>query len=130
MFRNTRAALAAMIIPAALIGVGCAKKTVVGKWTGTMDNMPMTMEFKEDKSFTQGMTVAMAGAIEVTGTWSVDGEKLAFTATDVKAGGRSVMAMVPANMKSKLSQNVTFKLESGNLILIGNGQSATLTPVK
>jgi hypothetical protein len=130
MFRNTRAALAALIVPAALIGVGCAKKTVVGKWSGTMDNMPLTIEFKEDRSFTQSMTVPTAGAIEATGRWAVDGKQLIIITTDVKAGGKSVMAMVPANMKSQLNQTVTFKFDSEVLILTRYGQHEILTPIK
>lgn len=125
---NTRAALAALIFLPALT-LGCAKKTVVGKWSGTQNGMNVTMEFKDGGAFTQDTTTPM-GPIQAVGTWKVAGESITLATTDVTMKGASVMAMIPANMKAMLNQNATFKFEKDDLILTNKGQSLTLTPLK
>ena len=110
--------------------VGCAKPSPVGKWTGTVSGMSgSTIEFTADNKVKQTATSPM-GSVDAEGTYKVNGEKLDITITSVKAGGKDIMGMLPANVKSNLTQSVTWALKEGNLELIGNGGPTTLTPVK
>ena len=110
--------------------VGCAKPSPVGKWTGTVAGMTgSTIEFTADNKVKQTATSPM-GSVEAEGTYTVNGEKLDIKIASVKAGGKDIMAMLPANVKSNLNQSVTWALKEGNLELIGNGGPTVLTPVK
>ena len=110
--------------------VGCAKPSPVGKWTGTVSGMTgSTIEFTADNKVKQTATSPM-GSVEAEGTYEVNGEKLDIKIASVKAGGKDIMAMLPANVKSNLNQSVTWALKEGNLELIGAGGPTTLTPVK
>jgi hypothetical protein len=129
-----RAAAAALLVPAIVLTVGCAKKTVVGKWKGTIEapmagSVTATIEYKEDGTMTQSATTAM-GQINVTGTYKVEGENIALTVTDLTSGGRSVMAMLPPAAKSSLNSTSTFKLEGDQLTLTSKGKNQTFTRVK
>ena len=57
------------------------------------------------------------GPIEAAGTYKVEGEQLNITVTDVKAGGRSVMALLPPQIKDKLNQKVLWKIEGDTMTL-------------
>lgn len=110
--------------------VGCAKPSPVGKWSGTVAGMTgSTIEFTADNKVKQTATSPM-GSVEAEGTYAVNGEKLDIKIASVKAGGKDIMAMLPANVKSNLNQSVTWALKEGNLELIGAGGPTTLTPVK
>ena len=110
--------------------VGCAKPSPVGKWSGTVAGMTgSTIEFTADNKVKQTAASPM-GSVDAEGTYKVNGEKLDITITSVKAGGKDIMAMLPANVKSNLNQSVTWALKEGNLELIGTGGPTVLTPVK
>jgi len=110
--------------------VGCGKPSPVGKWSGTVAGMTgSTIEFTADNKVKQTATSPM-GSVEAEGTYTVNGEKLDIKIASVKAGGKDIMAMLPANVKSNLNQSVTWALKEGNLELIGAGGPTTLTPVK
>ena len=110
--------------------VGCAKPSPVGKWSGTVAGMTgSTIEFTADNKVKQTATSPM-GSVDAEGTYTVNGEKLDIAITSVKAGGRDIMAMLPAQMKANLNQSVKWSLKEGNLELIGNGGPTVLTPVK
>jgi hypothetical protein len=110
--------------------VGCAKPSPVGKWTGTVSGMAgSTIEFTADNKVKQSAKSPM-GSVDAEGTYKVNGDKIDIAITSVKAGGRDVTGMLPANVKSNLNQSVTWALKEGNLELIGAGGPTTLTPVK
>jgi hypothetical protein len=88
-----------------------------------------TIEFTADNKVKQSAKSPM-GSVDAEGTYKVNGDKLDIAITSVKAGGRDVMGMLPANVKSNLNQSVTWALKEGNLELIGAGGPTTLTPVK
>jgi hypothetical protein len=110
--------------------VGCAKPSPVGKWTGTVSGMAgSTIEFTADNKVKQSAKSPM-GSVDAEGTYTVNGEKIDIAITSVKAGGRDVMALLPAQAKANLNQSVKWSLKDGNLELIGNGGPTVLTPVK
>lgn len=110
--------------------VGCAKPSPVGKWTGTVSGMTgSTIEFTADNKVKQTATSPM-GAVDAEGTYKVNGEQLDISITSVKMGGKDMMAMLPAQVKSNLNQSVKWAIKEGNLELIGSGGPTTLTPVK
>lgn len=110
--------------------VGCAKPSPVGKWTGTVSGMTgSTIEFTADNKVKQTATSPM-GAVDAEGTYKVNGEQLDISITSVKMGGKDMMAMLPAQVKSNLNQSVKWTIKEGNLELIGSGGPTTLTPVK
>jgi len=110
--------------------VGCAKPSPVGKWTGTVSGMTgSTIEFTADNKVKQTATSPM-GAVDAEGTYKVNGEQLDISITSVKMGGKDMMAMLPAQVKSDLNQSVKWAIKEGNLELIGSGGPTTLTPVK
>jgi len=123
MSRVFRAALAACVIPAVVLTVGCKKPGLEGKWTGSVSNMQSTLEFQGGGTFKQTSTAPVVGSVEATGTYKIEGEKVNITVSDAKAGGKSVIAMLPPQMKQ---QSVTFKVDGDSLTLNG----ATLTRVK
>lgn len=126
MSRYFSAAAAALLVPAIVLTVGCKKPGVEGKWQGTVQNMSTTMEFQADGQFKQSTQAPMA-QIEGTGTYKVDGEKINITIADAKAGGRSVMAMLPAAMKQ---QSGTWKRDGDKLTLSIGTSTLELTAVK
>ncbi len=110
--------------------VGCAKPSPVGKWTGTVSGMTgSTIEFTADNKVKQTATSPM-GAVDAEGTYKLNGDKLDISITSVKMGGKDMMAMLPAQVKSNLNQSLTWSIKEGNLELIGSGGPTTLTPVK
>jgi len=110
--------------------VGCAKPSPVGKWTGTISGMTgSTIEFTADNKVKQTATSPM-GAVDAEGTYKLNGDKLDISITSVKMGGKDMMAMLPAQVKSNLNQSLTWAIKEGNLELTGNGGPTTLTPVK
>ncbi|MFM7188084.1 MAG: hypothetical protein ACKO14_09740 [Armatimonadota bacterium] len=110
--------------------VGCAKPSPVGKWTGTVSGMTgSTIEFTADNKVKQTATSPM-GAVDAEGTYKLNGDKLDISITSVKMGGKDMMAMLPAQVKSNLNQSLTWAIKEGNLELTGNGGPTTLTPVK
>src|SRR6185436_20454300 len=80
---------------------GCAKPTVVGKWTGTVDlfgqKMPAVMEFKKDGTLTQNLKSSI-GEAAASGTYTVDGKHLAMYLQKVSALGKTIN--LPENSKS------------------------------
>jgi hypothetical protein len=88
-----------------------------------------TIEFTADNKVKQTATSPM-GAVDAEGTYKVDGEKLDISITSVKMGGKDMMSMLPAQVKSNLNQSLKWAIKEGNLELIGNGGPTTLTPVK
>ena len=110
----------APVVPAIVLAVGCAKPTPVGKWSGVINNAGQsTIEFTADNKVTLNGTVALLGAIVATGTYSLEGEKISIKITDVAKDGKSVMAMIPANLRGALDQNTTWKIEGETLDLGG-----------
>lgn len=122
-----------MIAVVATLGVslvGCAKPSPVGKWTGTVSGMTgSTIEFTADNKVKQTASSPM-GAVDAEGTYKVNGDKLDIAITSVKMGGKDMMSMLPAQVKSSLNQSVTWAIKEGNLELVGSGGPTTLTPVK
>jgi hypothetical protein len=128
------AAAVALLIPSIVLTVGCAKKTIVGKWTGSIEypmlgNVTANIEYKEGGAMTQTATTPR-GQVEVTGTYKAEGENLTLAVTDVKLGGNSVMGLLPPAAKSNLNKTVAFKLDGETLTLTEKGQSQTFTRVK
>lgn len=125
--------IVSMIAVVATLGVslvGCAKPSPVGKWTGTVSGMTgSTIEFTADNKVKQTATSPM-GAVDAEGTYKLNGDKLDISITTVKMGGKDMMAMLPAQVKSNLNQSLKWAIKEGNLELIGNGGPTTLTPVK
>lgn len=125
--------IVSMIAVVATLGVslvGCAKPSPVGKWTGNVGGMTgSTIEFTADNKVKQTASSPL-GAVDAEGTYKINGDKLDIAITSVKAGGRDVMAMLPAQAKSNLNQSVTWAIKEGNLELVGSGGPTTLTPVK
>ncbi len=117
----------APIVPAIVLTIGCAKPTPVGKWTGPISGLGQsTLELTADNKVSVSGNLAMLGAVTATGTYSLDGEKISIKIADLQSGGKSVMAMIPANMRGALDQNDTWKIEDGSLY-IGTGK---FDPVK
>lgn len=109
---------ALLAVPALVVSIGCAKPTPVGKWTGPVTGLGQsTLEFSADNKVTVNGNIMMIGAVTATGTYTLDGEKIAMKFTDLQSGGKSVMAMIPANMRGALDQNDTWKIEDGTLII-------------
>jgi hypothetical protein len=125
--------IVSMIAVVATLGVslvGCAKPSPVGKWTGTVSGMTgSTIEFTADNKVTQTASSPM-GAVDAEGTYKVNGDKLDIAITSVKMGGKDMMSMLPAQVKSSLNQSVKWSIKEGNLELVGNAGPTTLTPVK
>lgn len=131
MFPNARALRLATVLPALVLVVGCAKPTPVGKWTGTMEGTGQsTIELTKENTVTwQGsVTAPVIGnvTLDASGTYTLDGEKIAIKITEVKSGGRSVLNLLPPDMRGKLDQNTTWKVD-GDTLTLGNSQ---LTRVK
>ncbi|WP_394796611.1 hypothetical protein [Armatimonas sp.] len=115
---------AMLIVPALILSVGCKKPTPVGKWSGTINNIPGTLELKEGGQL--GVIVsAMGQSITISGTWSTNGDKI--TTAMTSATPAMAMSFVPANMRSSTG---TWKVEGDTLTLISNGGTQTYTRVK
>lgn len=126
MSRSFLAAATALLVPAIVLTVGCKKPGVEGKWQGTVQKMSTTMEFMADGQFKQSTTAPMA-QIEATGTYKVTGENITITIADAKAGGRSVIAMLPPAMKQ---QSGTWKRDGDKLNLTVGTGTVELTAMK
>ena len=118
MFALPRMLRLAPVVPAIVLAVGCAKPTPVGKWTGPITGMGQaTLELTADNKVTVNGNLAVLGAVTATGTYSLDGEKISIKISDLQSGGKSVMSMIPANMRGALDQNDTWKIEDGALMI-------------
>lgn len=108
---------------------GCAKPTIVGKWTGNVPiggrALPGTLDLKSDNTMAMSLTAPMMGAINATGTYSSEGDNLTVTATSATIAGKSFQ--LPANMRTNTSP---FKLDGDKMTLTQNGQSFELTRSK
>jgi hypothetical protein len=122
MNMQTKSRYSSLCVLAVLLGVvivsGCAKKTVVGKWTGTLPGpggMPLqgSVEFKEDGTASQVISV-MGQSATVQGTYKYENDTLTETLNSISAAGQNRQLNGSANM---LSAKV--KLD---------GDSMTLTP--
>lgn len=122
--RTTNGLLVLLI--GAVCMIGCAgKPSVVGKWNSSTQMGDMTMELKEDGTFTQTM---MGGKVLANGTYKLEtaGEetKLSFHVTKVTAGGNDVTKMVPAG---QIDQTGTVKIEKDKFTMTqtAGGQSVS-----
>ncbi len=117
-----------------LLTTGCMKKSVVGKWSGSL-SMPgaigpsvnAILEYKPDG--TETITINEAGRTFVAnGKYTVKDDTLMETMSSISTRGRTY-SMPPQSSKAKSTH---FKLDGDNLILStpGVSQSLTLTRVK
>lgn len=125
---------ALMLASLLLLLTGCHKDTVVGKWSGTAPGpggaaFAMTYNFTEDgketiNASTQGGPVSFA--VNVDGTYKVDGANLTQTITSGTMGSRT-FNLPPGKMPT-----APFTLDGDKLTLTSpqSGQTMTLTRVK
>ncbi len=124
-----------LLLPALALS-GCApKKTIVGKWQGSVaqrgGTMNTTFEFTQDGKENIGLQEQM-GAMSInmsaSGTYSVADTTLTQNMTSMTFGGKTIP--VPANQAQ--SQTNSFTLDGDHLTLTnpGNKQSLSLTRVK
>jgi len=105
-------------VPALVVSIGCAKPTPVGKWTGPITGLGQsTLELTADNKVSVSGNLMLIGAVTATGTYSLDGDKIKIKINDLMSGGKSVLNMVPANMRGALDQNDTWKIEDGALFI-------------
>lgn len=116
---------ATLIIPAVVLSVGCKKTTPVGKWSGNFNNIPATFEFKEGGQMSVTATAPVVGQVSLSGTWSVDGDKLTYNLTS--GNPPIIMTMVGAKVRQSTG---AFKIEGDTLTLNSDGTGLPLTRVK
>lgn len=123
-----RGAMCAVLCVAFLLLGGCAPATPVGKWNGVMDvkgvQLAATIEFKADGTLAQ-TTKSPLGEMSATGTYKVDGDKLALHVNTLQLG--SVQIPVPAQVAD---QNATFKIEGDKMTFTRDGKDVPFTRVK
>lgn len=136
MQNRLRPILGLTLATTSLLLAGCAP-SLVGKWKGNMaGSNPAgikaegTMEFKSDGNFVQSVNAPPFGSVVASGTYKAEGENLDLNVKDIQAGGKSVMALVPAQAKEKLNQKATFKIHDDKLDLTISGKPTTLDKVK
>jgi hypothetical protein len=107
---------------AALLGLvvlgGCAKPTVVGKWSGSMQFGPMAaqtqLEFTADGK-AKGTATTIMGATPLNGTYSTTGEKMKIT---IPLTGAAAQAAQKIGGSATISIDEPFKLD-GDALTIG-----------
>jgi hypothetical protein len=113
----------AFISCAALVGllmVGCAKPTVVGTWTGTLQmgsvaaNTELTLG---PTGQANGTATSIAGKASFTGTYRVDGEKIHM---EFPLTGPAAEMAKKAGINTNIKIDETFKVEKDTLTI---GQS-------
>lgn len=107
-FRNFALALCAVAV------VGCAKPDpLIGTWTGQIQTMEFTMNFKADKTYEMGMSnAAQKVKITLNGDYKREGDKLTMTPRGVKTEG------MPAELKSMVEEQMkkdTGKSQTGTI---------------
>jgi hypothetical protein len=121
-----RVLYALVAVLAVLFLAGCTP-SIVGKWQGDLpmpegQKIPVQMEFKQDGSLLQKL-----GPVSVTGTYTVDGDKMTLNLTEANLAGKKI----PFKGVGAASGNVGMKFEGENLILTGAGeQPLVMTRVK
>jgi hypothetical protein len=132
--RNTLCATALVAI--ALLGAGCKKEpSLVGKWTGTMQNQQAEFEFKADNTMTISSKQGPASVV-FNGDYKAEGEKVTMTLKDVKMQGvpPAMESMAKNALKPMLNkpETNTVKFASDDSVSItGTGnKTISLTRVK
>jgi len=125
--RNSRC-LSSVCVVVGLAGIaavsGCAKKTVVGKWSGTLPgpgkmSLPGTVEFKDDG--TANLVVSAMGATATaTGTYKYEDDTLTETLTSMTVAGQT------RNMTETMSAKVVLDGDSMTLTSATTGKSYTV----
>lgn len=114
----------ALLVPALVLSIGCAKPTPVGKWSGSFNGIPLTFEFKDGGKMAMTGS-AMGQSLVINGTWSVEGDQLTTTITDGTPA--MVMNFIPANARKSTG---AWKVEGDTLTLTQGGKAQPLTRVK
>ena len=105
----------------ALLGLvvlsGCAKPTVIGKWSGTMQFGPMAaqtkLEFTADGKAT-GNATTILGATPLNGTYSTEGEKMKI---NIPLTGAAAATAQKLGGSATISINEPFKLDGDSLTI-------------
>ena len=115
---------AMLIVPALILSVGCKKPTPAGTWSGSINNIPATIDIKDGGQL--GVTASVMGnSVQLAGTWSAEGDQLKMNLTS--STPPMVLNMLPAN--SRQSTN-TWKQDGDSLTLTSGSTTQTLTRVK
>lgn len=94
--------IAILLALAASVMMGCAKKSVVGTWTTSYDNYPVTTEFKPDGSLEIRAAMGEFKAT-VTGTYVLENEKLTIIGNEVKT--ENVPDPIATSIKESVKQS-------------------------
>lgn len=122
--------IAAIALPLTATLVGCNTASPVGKWSGTVSQIPgATFDITKDNKVMLSANSPM-GAVVANGTCTITGDKLTWELTEVLASGKNIISLLPANMKAQLNQNVTWSIKDGNLELKNDKGTTVLTPIK
>lgn len=139
--RNARRAAPALVLLLLIAAAGCgAKKSVVGKWSGTASipgqagvggSTAAVYEFKADGTETIGLTVPTPigkAAITTVGTYAVKDDTLTQTFTSAALNGKTI----PVPPASSAPLQSKFKLNGDTLTLspVNNPTQIVLTRVK
>lgn len=131
------------LIPLALAGCG-KKDPFIGKWSVSGKEIPQgmnaTMEFTDGgkvKMAMSGNIMGMELKVDGNGTYTVDGDKITTTISDMKLDDSKLPPAFKAQAKAGLEnselkkpQTSTFKAEGETITLTGKDGSTTLTKVK
>lgn len=96
-------ALSALVLASILLG-GCKSASIVGKYSSSDTKVPVTIEFKEDKTFSMSSPSSQGKSLE--GHYTESGDDIKITAESI--GGKSIDAFVKESSDKKsitLTQN-------------------------
>ena len=121
---RVRSLAALLAVPALVVSLGCQKPTPVGKWSGTVNKIPATLEFKEGGTLAISASV-MGQTATLSGTWSAEGDTLKMSLTS--SNPPMLLNLMPANSRQTTN---TWKREGDSMTLTSGGQTQSLTRVK
>ena len=114
------------ITTAVLLLSGCASSPIVGKWQGNIRNIPLIMDFKSDKTFTQTANTPI-GTVTANGTYTLEKDQLSLTPTGVTAPGLPAQFLAQAKQQMGKAQTVTSAFTNNNDTLSWTKGSLTIT---
>ncbi|WP_395139659.1 hypothetical protein [Armatimonas sp.] len=115
---------AMLIVPALILSVGCKKPTPVGTWSGSINNIPATIDIKDGGQL--GVTASVMGnSVQLAGTWSAEGDQLKMNLTS--STPPMILSMLPASTRQSTN---TWKQDGDSLTLTSGSTAQTLTRVK
>ncbi|WP_395094566.1 hypothetical protein [Armatimonas sp.] len=115
---------AMLIVPALILSVGCKKPSPAGTWSGSINNIPATIDIKDGGQLAVTASV-MGQSVQLAGTWSAEADQLKMNLTS--STPPMVLNMLPAN--SRQSTN-TWKQDGDSLTLTSGSTTQNLTRVK